>query len=328
MAQPKPHFKNLQNDRECASTVNTCGHSANHSASLHTASTDHEILENLGLATPITAFHSSQTGKILHLFPQLAPSTIPQHIRDIETLKPAKLKQAYPKEHNSWRSRMAYARETGISFYLPWSSFPLFLRELGPIPAEGYTLDKIDPVKGYIPGNVRWASKEEQTHNRPNTNWLSYNGERKPLGVWAKETGQAESTLRSKQKRGWSDENLITGIPPEKFTRPHFGRPWPAGHTQAWEQKYQRDTGGDTDPIRYMGHVVSKNLRRLNAEIEHLYYPPDYLPTPEEAKALERHTKEFEHWDRFWRHLQYVRISTGKKPFDSSDVETSLRNWR
>ena len=132
MAQPKPLFKNVQNDRECASTVNTCGHSANHSASLHTASTDQEILENLGLATPITAFHSSQTGKILHLFPQLAPSTIPQYIRDIETLKPAKLKQAYPKEHNSWRSRMDYAQKRALAFTCRGVHSPYFFGNSAP----------------------------------------------------------------------------------------------------------------------------------------------------------------------------------------------------
>ena len=327
MAQPKPHFKNLQNDRERVSTVDSCGHSANHSANLNTVSTDQKILDDVGLTSPTTAFHSNQSGRIFHLFPQPAPSAIPQHIRDIENLKPAKLKQAYPKEHNSWRSRMDYARKSGTSFHPPWQSFPFFLRDLGPIPSEGYTLDKLDPAKGYIPGNVRWASKKEQTHNRPNTNWLIYNGERKPRGVWAKETGQPESTLRNRQKRGWPDENIITGIRPEKFTLPLSGRPWPPGQTQIWEKNYQKATGGNADPFWYMGHVVSQNLLRLNAELENFYYPPEHSPTPEEAKAFEIHTKDFERWDGFWRHLQQLRISMGKKPFDSYAVETYLKNW-
>ena len=326
MAQPKPHFKNLQNDRERVSTVDSCGHSAKDSASLTTAGTDQKILTDVGLTTPTTAFHAGPSGIILHLFPQLAPSTVPQHIRDIETLKPAKLKQAYPKEHNSRRSRMDYARKTGTSFHPPWKSFPAFLRDLGPIPSKGYTLDKLDPVKGYIPGNVRWASKKEQTHNRPNTNWLIYNGERKPLGVWAKENGLAESTLRERQKRGWPDENIITGIRPEKFTLPPSGRPWPPGHAKAWEQAYQKGTGGNADPIRYMGYVISKNLIRLSQETEYRNYPPYYSPTPEESKALERHTKEFEYWHKQWRHLQQVRTSKRLPPYPSPD-ESYLRNW-
>ena len=324
MAQPKPHFKNLQNDRECASTVDSCGHSA----SLHTASTDQEILTDVGLTIPTTAFHAGPVGKILHLFPQSAPSKIPQHIRDIETLKPAKLKQAYPKEHNSWRSRRDYAQETGTSFHQPWKSFPVFLRELGPIPAEGYTLDKIEPAKGYVPSNVRWASKAEQTHNRPNTIWLTYNGERKPLGVWATETGQAESTLRSRRQRSWPDENIITGIPPEKFILPPSGHPWPPGHAQAWERDYQKVTNGNAERLRYMGYVVSKKLRSLTAKAEYLDYPPEYTPSPEEAKALELNCEEYEFWDKQWQHLQRVLVAKKLKPFDDQSVQHFLKNWR
>ena len=46
-----------------------------------------------------------------------------------------------------------------------FSSFEEFFSLLGPRP-EGCTLDRIDPLGHYEPGNVRWASREQQTANR------------------------------------------------------------------------------------------------------------------------------------------------------------------
>ena len=309
MAQPKPLENKLQNDRECASNVDSCGYSANHSASQHTASIDHEILACVGLAVPATTFSSDQSGKILHLFPQFsAPSNVPMHLWDIENLSLAELKKAYSKEHNSWRSRKSYAEEQGIAFHPPWQDFRNYLRELGPIPAEGYTLDKIAPAKGYVPGNVRWASKETQTHNRPNTILLTYKGERYPLGVWAKRTGQAESTLRSRRKKGWLDENVITGHPPEKSTIPPHGHPWPVGHAQKWEDDYMRDTGGHSDRFRYIAHITAKCIRELSAEVDSVSYSDDHEAKLEEKNALDDLTRKYVYWVNLWRQIQKERM--------------------
>jgi hypothetical protein len=46
-----------------------------------------------------------------------------------------------------------------------FSSFEEFFALLGPRP-EGCTLDRIDPLGHYEPGNVRWANREQQTANR------------------------------------------------------------------------------------------------------------------------------------------------------------------
>jgi len=46
------------------------------------------------------------------------------------------------------------------------TAFESFLLSLGPKPTPEHTLDRIDPSGNYEPGNLRWASKSEQSQNR------------------------------------------------------------------------------------------------------------------------------------------------------------------
>jgi len=45
-------------------------------------------------------------------------------------------------------------------------SFDAFIKHIGPMPGEGYSVDRLDNRKGYEPGNVRWATREVQARNR------------------------------------------------------------------------------------------------------------------------------------------------------------------
>jgi hypothetical protein len=57
----------------------------------------------------------------------------------------------------------------GIKLYEPWQDMRVFIAwiedNLGPRP-EGLTLDRIDTDGDYEPGNLRWASRSEQSKNR------------------------------------------------------------------------------------------------------------------------------------------------------------------
>lgn len=44
--------------------------------------------------------------------------------------------------------------------------FERFLSHAGRRPAKGFSIDRIDNLRGYEPGNVRWATREQQTKNR------------------------------------------------------------------------------------------------------------------------------------------------------------------
>lgn len=80
-------------------------------------------------------------------------------------------------EYSTWRSMLDRCRNKncrdypwyggrGISVDHSWErSFASFLRDVGPRPGPKYSLDRIDNNGGYYPGNVRWATAAEQSHN-------------------------------------------------------------------------------------------------------------------------------------------------------------------
>lgn len=54
----------------------------------------------------------------------------------------------------------------GITVCARWRmSFQAFLLDMGHRPI-GMTLDRINPNRGYSPGNCRWATTKQQAHNK------------------------------------------------------------------------------------------------------------------------------------------------------------------
>ena len=67
----------------------------------------------------------------------------------------------------------------GITVCVRWQrDFLDFLDDLGPRPSPKHTLDRIDNDGNYQPGNVRWATYQEQESNRRNNRWVEWNGAR------------------------------------------------------------------------------------------------------------------------------------------------------
>lgn len=73
----------------------------------------------------------------------------------------------------------------GISVNPLWRSFHKFLADVGPRPSTKHSLDRIDVNGNYEPGNVRWATPQQQAANtRKGVGYVSFEAGRARYNVW------------------------------------------------------------------------------------------------------------------------------------------------
>lgn len=90
----------------------------------------------------------------------------------------------------------------GITVCRRWRrSFAAFCEDVGKRP-PGTTLDRIDNEGPYAPGNMRWATRREQAHNRRSSRLITWRGETLVLSEWARRAGLNSGTLASRLRRG------------------------------------------------------------------------------------------------------------------------------
>jgi hypothetical protein len=58
-----------------------------------------------------------------------------------------------------------YYLDAGVRVCKRWDKYENFLADMGPKP-KGLTLDRINPLGNYTPGNCRWATWTEQRRNQ------------------------------------------------------------------------------------------------------------------------------------------------------------------
>jgi len=82
-------------------------------------------------------------------------------------------------------------------------SFETFLADVGLRPSPRHSLDRIKNHLGYRPGNVRWATPKQQSHNSRAVKLISADGLKLPIAEWARRKGLAAPTLYDRLQRGW-----------------------------------------------------------------------------------------------------------------------------
>lgn len=80
--------------------------------------------------------------------------------------------------HNPKNPKYPSYGARGISMCPEWrDDFMAFFNHIGPRPSPQHSIDRIDNSKNYEPGNVRWATSEEQAKNRRSTIRLDWKGQ-------------------------------------------------------------------------------------------------------------------------------------------------------
>lgn len=132
-------------------------------------------------------------------------------------------------EYYSWRSIKArclnskhpsYPKYGGAGIILDptWAdSFIAFLEYVGSRPSLRHTIDRIKPELGYVPGNVRWATRETQNRNRSDNRWITACGITLCLEDWARRLGCSTTAIRQRIRRGWTSERAVMTPPNPKL---------------------------------------------------------------------------------------------------------------
>jgi hypothetical protein len=99
----------------------------------------------------------------------------------------------------------------GITVCKRWSSFVMFLSDMGKRPSKHHSLDRINNSGNYTPSNCRWSTPKEQANNTRHNTLLSHDGKTMTLSQWAQELSINTATLSVRLGRyGWSVERALT----------------------------------------------------------------------------------------------------------------------
>jgi hypothetical protein len=113
--------------------------------------------------------------------------------------------------YNPKRSSYKWYGGRGITVCEEWrtnpASFYTWAIESGY--EEHLTIERIDVNGNYCPENCKWVTQKEQKNNQRSNHLITYKGKTRTMAKWSEITGISYSTLRSRQRSGWSDEKTI-----------------------------------------------------------------------------------------------------------------------
>ena len=125
------------------------------------------------------------------------------------------------KEYRIWKAmksrcyspscrKQGYYQKDNIKVCDRWlHSFENFLEDMGKMPGENYSIERIDYSKDYCPENCKWILQSEQSKNRRNVLIYTYDGKTMILKDWARYFGINYSTLHKRIKKGVPFEQAI-----------------------------------------------------------------------------------------------------------------------
>lgn len=98
----------------------------------------------------------------------------------------------------------------GIVVCDEWANdFMAFLNHIGERPTKKHSIDRIDNNKSYEPGNVRWATKREQSRNQRSNRNFTHKGKIQCLSAWCEEYFIPYNVMMKRLGKGVSFEGAI-----------------------------------------------------------------------------------------------------------------------
>lgn len=98
----------------------------------------------------------------------------------------------------------------GISVCDRWrNSFVDFYADMGPRPSAKHSIERVDNLGNYEPGNCRWALPIEQMNNQRKTVFIEVGGVRKTLRQIADEMGAPLGRIQQRYQLGYTIEKIL-----------------------------------------------------------------------------------------------------------------------
>lgn len=105
-----------------------------------------------------------------------------------------------------------YYKKFGITVCDRWlHDFEQFMKDMGPIPGDDYSIERIDVHANYCPENCRWIPMRDQPKNRSNSIFITHDGKTMCLKDWSRVLNINYSTLIKRIHRGIPFETAIKG---------------------------------------------------------------------------------------------------------------------
>jgi hypothetical protein len=142
------------------------------------------------------------------------------------TIRRFEMNKRIVKEYRIWKAMksrcyspsnkdMGYYQKDKIQVCDRWrNNFDNFLKDMGAIPSNKHSIERIDNSKDYCPENCKWIPHNEQSKNTRNVLIFEYNGMHKILKDWSKFFGIKYDTLRGRVvRRGMDFKDAVKNDP-------------------------------------------------------------------------------------------------------------------
>lgn len=98
----------------------------------------------------------------------------------------------------------------GIKVCVEWSSFEVFLSDMGKCPSSNHSINRIDNNGDYTKDNCEWVLNSEQYVNKENTIVVDDSGVKTSLLAYCKNHNLNYGTIYGRVGAGWSVEDAIS----------------------------------------------------------------------------------------------------------------------